>query len=434
MTKKFNPKQYRGDRVYTPAPNSPRVSKLWIWDSEKDCYEPPLTGGVFYARRYDANRKREYRLFSTIDEARHWQSSRSTLGEEAEIAKPQSPTSGPNFGKIVAEWRKRLFPSISESTQVAYDKIIKLYLGSLLGLGILEITSRRVDLWLDELKDPQSKTMQSKRRQSFRHELSVLSTVFRYYEDYYDDDLDFQYPIRKRHKDSVHLNRPYTPRHKDLKEDQFLKFREELKNGPYGILIAALATLQFYQALRISEAAGLFLEDAGFDFKFPHRSRITIVRAICWPRKKGVPSFIKGGFKNSIANDGVKEQPMFPETYEALIPFYQDGGRGLIFQVDGKHLEYRTIQHAYDTAFKRAGLPFSGTHVLRHGGCRKLLNETGDMTIAKQHLGNTDMATVQVYAQREASALTKVAQGKWEQKLAETGCKWLHPKVSEKVS
>lgn len=423
MTKKFDPKVYQGKaRVYSPVLNAPRVSKLWVWSAERACYEPPVNGSAFYARRYSEDGRRKYGSFPTIELARKWQSGTETHSTPKSVGLLPS---GPTFSEIVTEWKRRRYPGLSESTRVAYDKIVNLYFGDLLSLNIHEITPQRIDLWLDELKDPNSETMMAKRRKSFSHELSVLSTVLRYYENYHDDAI-FRYPVKQRHKDALELNRPYTPKHKDLTEAQFFKFREELKKGCYGDMLAALATVQFYQALRISEVAGLFCEDVKLDFDNPQQSRLAIVRAVCWPRKKGLPSFIKSGFKNSAANGGIKEQPVFPESFDVLMPFFHERGRGLIFQVGEKHLEYRTIQHAYDSAFRRAGLPYSGTHVMRHGGCRKLLNETGDMTIAKQHLGNTDMATVQVYAQREASALTKVAQEQWERRkslrLVANGC------------
>lgn len=85
-----------------------------------------------------------------------------------------------------------------------------------------------------------------------------------------------------------------------------------------------------------------------------------------------------------------------------------------MFHVDGSHFEYRQIQYAYDKAFKAAGLPYSATHVMRHGGCRRVYNATGDLSIAQQHLGNKSMQTVAVYAKRSAAALTNVAHAEWD--------------------
>ena len=183
-----------------------------------------------------------------------------------------------------------------------------------------------------------------------------------------------------------------------------------------GKMLAALATVQYFQALRISEAAGLYWEDVHFDCTAPCNSRIKIVRSVCYPHRGREEAFIKGGFKNAVANKGMKEQPMFPETFEALKILYAEGATGLIFEIEGKPSPYRMIQCHFDRAFKRAGLPYRGTHVMRHGGCRRVFNEVAELSIAQQLLGNSDMKTTLVYAKRQASALTKVVHGYWEKR------------------
>ncbi|MGH1469395.1 MAG: hypothetical protein ACRBBP_11075 [Bdellovibrionales bacterium] len=50
---------------------------------------------------------------------------------------------------------------------------------------------------------------------------------------------------------------------------------------------------------------------------------------------------------------------------------------------------------------------------MRHGGCRALYNETGDLAVAKQHLGNKNLSSVLVYAHRRASALSEVVSKRW---------------------
>jgi integrase len=72
------------------------------------------------------------------------------------------------------------------------------------------------------------------------------------------------------------------------------------------------------------------------------------------------------------------------------------------------------IQNAYERAFARAGVPFNGTHSLRHGGCNLVYNQTGDMAVASQILGNEDPDTVKVYAKPDARALQDVSNRAWE--------------------
>ena len=51
---------------------------------------------------------------------------------------------------------------------------------------------------------------------------------------------------------------------------------------------------------------------------------------------------------------------------------------------------------------------------MRHGGCRKVYNLTGDLAVAKQILGNSSLKSVAVYAVRDTSALDEVAQKSWK--------------------
>ena len=108
---------------------------------------------------------------------------------------------------------------------------------------------------------------------------------------------------------------------------------------------------------------------------------------------------------------------MFPDTFDALRKCHAGGVGGLIFKnPDGTFFSYRQIQAAYDRAFREAHLPYRGTHVLRHGGTRHVYNETGDLSIAQQLLGNSDFETTLVYARRHKGALTKLAESHWSRR------------------
>ena len=83
MTKMFNTKIHQGkDRIYSAIPRWPRVSRLWVWDREKQ-YQSPTNGNVYYAARYETSplsgRKRVYESFPTLEGARTWQSGISEI-------------------------------------------------------------------------------------------------------------------------------------------------------------------------------------------------------------------------------------------------------------------------------------------------------------------------------------------------------------------
>ena len=422
MTQKFNPKVYSGKtRVFTAIPQAPRISRMWYWDENAKEYKAPSNGIIYYAARYEAdsngNKKRHYGSFATLEECRDWQ--KATAEGPIKVAAPEAiePEQQPRllFRELMAEWKRRRFPLIAYSTQVQYDKVLRLHFGSLLDLTVHEITPKRIDAWLDELKEGTKASTKRMTRISFGHELSLLSTILKYYHDYHDDS-EYQFPVKQRHRDAIRLGRPKSNAPKDLSEPDFLKFREELRKCKNGEMLAGLATVQYYQALRISEAAGLYWEDIDIDWAVPQNSRIKVVRSVCFPHRGKEEPFIKVGFKNSEGNKGMKEQPMFPETFEVISEFFRPTATGLLFSLDGKPLSYRTIQCHYDRSFRRAELPYRGTHVMRHGGCRRVFNEVAELSIAQQLLGNSDMKTTLVYAKRHAGALTKVVHGYWERK------------------
>ncbi len=125
-----------------------------------------------------------------------------------------------------------------------------------------------------------------------------------------------------------------------------------------------MATVQYYQALRISEACAIHWDDIHFDFKDPSSPKIVIHRAVKWKKDTGLQTNI-GCLKNASAIGHKKEQPLFPESFHVLQELKAGFHRiGLVFNNDGKLFEYRTIQAAYNTAFKRAGLPYTSTHFM----------------------------------------------------------------------
>lgn len=416
---KFDPKQYLGKtRIYRSVPSHRGISKILIWNGDRRLYDLPPMGSLYRATRYEVDqnqrRKRVFQYFEELDDALNWQAGVDPVAkfktEQLEVELEQGLT----FSNVVEEWRRKKLPQKARSTQVAYEKMLRLYFRSLMSQPMNGFTSKTVDGWLEELKKPTGEFMRSKRRIAFDHELSLLSGILRFYREYMDES--FRHPVLERHQEDVQTGRTKIRTRKDIRPADFQKFLAELRKQCHGEMLSALAILQYYQALRISEAAAIHWEDIYLDSQVPEASRLRISRSIVWLRSKGLGSFINhSGFKNSEANDGCKEQPLFPESYFALVTLNPVGKTGLVFQEGGEHFGYRQIEFAYNKAFVLAGLPYRGTHIMRHGGTRLVYNATKDLEVAKQILGNRDIQTVQVYAQRDASALTQFARERWKQ-------------------
>lgn len=421
MTKKFNVNHYQNKRrIYTPVVGTQNIFRLWVWNASVNKYQPPQKGKCYDARRseidIDGRRVTRKHYFETLEEARNWQA-HCNLENHVSSSPPVTEVPqlhGPRLFEVIDKWRRHKYPTLQETSRIAYEKIIRLYMGPLLQINVCDIKPETIDVWLSDLKDPEGFAMQSPRRITFRHEIQTLSAILRYYDEYHSNPL-FHFPVKKRHWQDAKTGRKRPHRPKDLSEIEFRLFLRELEKCKYGAVLGPLATVQYYQALRISEAAGIFHEDILLNRDCPKESRLLIQRSVFYPRQKGRQCSIKIGFKNSQGfPEGIKELPIFPGSFAAFVKVWNPRGSGLLFSIDGNPIEYRTIQHYYDKAFKQARLPYRATHVLRHGWTREVFNATPDLNVAKELLGDSSDEAAKVYAQRRAGSLTRVTNAMWD--------------------
>jgi len=439
VTQKFNSKTYQGKkRIYRPVAGATLISRVLVWDEKRSDYREPPRGTNYLARRVeivDGERKLVAQSFDSLESAKNWQmrivddgTNEPAVGSQTVLKTQLISTrkslrnaslegGGPLFCEVVEQWKRRTFCRLSKGTQVNYEKYLRLHFAEVMKRPIESITPAFVDRWIDERKRLVDCYGRGWQRKSFEHELTLLSTILRYYIEY-NDDTKYVHPIKRRHREAAKVARDCANKvSQDITRAEFEKFREHLSCALHGSLLASMATVQFYQALRISEVAALRWEDVILDWQEPHKSRLTIRQHVVYLRRKETPDFIEQGFKNAFSDEPVKEQPIFPDSFEALRKCHVSGRSGLVFRnPDETFFSYRQIQAAYDKAFREANLPYRGTHVLRHGGTRHVYNETGDLSIAQQLLGNSDFETTLVYARRHKGALTKLAESHWSRR------------------
>lgn len=370
-----------------------------------------LASGRWQVRWRDETRKQRAKNFRSKERAEEFirQFYRDEKSKTEALSSPQDKT----LADVVEEWRRRAV--ISDSTRINYENKIRLHLQPLMPMRVRSITPRTIDLWIDEMKRDPDRYGKGSIRQNFKQELKTLAVLLRYYAEYTDDDT-YQFPLKARHRKAVVLRCRQKAAPKDLTEALFKRFADELCDGQDGEQMKALATIQFYHALRISEVAALYWEDVHFDHAEPWRSRLVVSRHVLYLRKAGVPDREDDGFKNSASQGGVKEHPLMPAAYRALRALWREGLRGRIFNdpVTGEFWGYRVIQGRFNRAFERLGMPYRSTHVMRHGGTRRTYDGSGgDIGVAQQLLGNASRQTVDVYAKRHAGALTEFVHGEW---------------------
>lgn len=407
--KKFNIKEFQGNRIERTIPKHPRIVKVWKWNPEKQCYEA-AGGSPYLARRirYLAQSKvAERKAFADLESAKCWQNeavNAQSLQQAVTLA------DSPKFSQVLAQFKTDKFPSLGKSTQEIYERNFNgNYFNYFKSLRMAEISPVVVDEWIRYLKSLPSR----KTRTSFEVQLNIFKSVIAYYAGIDDS---FVSPVKKRHSETIIVAKKGY-KNKNLTEADFLKFREQLKQYKYGDVLYVLSTVQYYQALRISEVSALSIESIHLSHDTPEESRIVINQSVRYDSAKRAVE-VQDSFKNAAANYGAKESALLPESYKALSEYLQVNNlsSGAIFKNDhGELFGYRQIENAYNRAFKRAGLNFSGTHVMRHGGARNVFDKSnGDWGLTKQILGNADMRSVQVYAVRATTALNKFVKSEWQ--------------------
>lgn len=403
----------------TSLKNARGVYKVEIWNNDNQSWAKPLRGKPYLIRQ-GGNQTEKY--FQTVQEAlRALNDVELTTENQQHSAQFGAPAEAANESMTFLEacnLRIKLqWSGNSVSTNDRYNEIINRDLKWLHQIKLSDFSSSTIDNWLDTVKKSPQHT--SKKRLSFKHELDFIRGLFNLL---VEEDLWAQNnPVKKRHyKNCVVKNRP--SQNKDLTWEECQQVLPFLKLGSYATFAEIMLIIQFWHALRMSELAALKFEDIFLDFEHPENSMIKIGRKAVYRRGLGsapeVGTSVQLKNKNSrILVDGKKVHRLFPVVFDALKDYWSPEKNGLLFHDEaGNVLKYKVVYNIYTTAFKKAGFAYSGTHILRHGGTREILNMTGDLTISQQHLGNSSLKTTMVYAQRDRSAFDNVVKSLWNNK------------------
>lgn len=403
---KFDAKIFRGaQQINIKVNGSHGVSKLYIWNKEKNIYEVPLNKKAYRARKtilVNGKKSRPSEYFNSLDECKIWLQSM----DKKSNFQNQTQFNQSTFQEILAGWKIANYSQLADGTKIRYDRIISTTFPFFNNVQMANFNKALINKWIEHLKA----SMFTVRRIRFKHELKLLHSILKYYADSTDN---FIMPITPFHRKAVEVQAKKT-KNQDLTEPDFLLFKAELEKLKDGNTLARMCVVQYYHALRISEVAALSKSDVSLDMLNPSNSKMIISRSLKYLRLKGTEPKLENNFKNSKSS-GVKELPVFPETFEVLRESSVLSGTDFLFlDSNNKFFSYRTLQQRYNSAFKKAGLPFVGTHVLRHGGTRHLYNQYPDLALAGQLLGNSDISTISVYAKRDKRALFNVSKELWE--------------------
>ncbi len=401
---KFDTKKFTKSRLELKVPNHSNIRKLWTWNDVLQKYDPAIAK-CYVAKRKSAIPGKRYDkdCFHDLAGARTWQNERSGISQQSGAKGSDEQT----FKQVLSYYRQMKYGSLAESTQELYDSLIggKSF-AFLTDIKMSDLNANMIDDWIQHMR----LNCLSANRETFKKELDLLKAILSFYADRNDD---FQSPIKSRHRNDIVIKR-ITKSDKNVTEQEFFLFRKHLELH-FGLKFAAMATIQFYSSLRVGEVAALKSNDFIFNQLHPQKSRIVVKNSVRYNKKKEAVE-IKIGFKNSASNGGSKDQYLSKESYEyALKVIHNLNPDAPIFVDDeNKLFSYRRIEYAYTKAFKLAGLNYSATHVMRHGGASHCYDVTGgDLGAVQQLLGNSDLKSVQVYAKRSKRALQDYTKLSW---------------------
>ena len=149
--------------------------------------------------------------------------------------------------------------------------------------------------------------------------------------------------------------------------------------------------MQFYCAGRVGEVSGL--QWSNIDF----RNRRMIIKHTCiWDMEKKTYLELKPFPKNKEA----RVCYVTDEIMEILIrrKAFKMPNNNFVFHVEGAPINYCTVQVNYREAQRKSGVPYSGTHILRHGMAKLARKVGGGLDAVMAMTGHKDIKLADHYS------------------------------------
>lgn len=257
-----------------------------------------------------------------------------------------------------------------------------------------QITPSKVTKWVNKLVDFYTSEFYDgsrrghARRCNLNNELNLFVTIFNWYkesEEFEQEALHLTNPIKRKHK-KLGFIKALPDKKMQIDLNDALLFFDHLQP-----LYRDLAQMQFYTAGRVGEVAGLQWENV--DLK---NRRMLIKQTCIW----------------CMSNKTFVELKPFPKNKETRVCYitdeirdillrrkaFQIKGNDFVFHVEGSPLNYGTIQINYRGAQRKSGIPYSGTHILRHGMAKLARKVGGGLDAVIAMTGHKDIKLADHYS------------------------------------
>ena len=353
----------------------------------KGIYQNSVTNKYLVEKRI--KRKLFTATFLTLYEAKQWQ--KYFNGAKLVLEKDENHSS---TLKEVWETMQRVhFPILATSTKEICLRRFRL-LQPLEHLPMNMITSSRISDWVTywvnhfSSEEYQGSGRGHAGRCNLNTELNLLVSIFNWYKqsDLYEEEaLHLTCPVKTKHR-KMGFVKPLPDKRKQINLTDAFLFFEYLRP-----LYQGLAQMQFYTAGRIGEIAGI--QWSNVDFK---NRRLLIKETCVW----------------DMTNKTFTELKQFPKNKETRAVFITDEilevlksreafkmkGNDFVFHVEGSPLNYGTIQLNYREAQRKSGVPYTGTHILRHGMAKLARQIGGGLDAVIAMTGHKDLKLADHYS------------------------------------
>lgn len=319
--------------------------------------------------------------------------------------------------------QERHFPLIAASTREVWFRRYEL-LKDLEEFQMSELTHSKVTSWVEEKVKyfKSDKYLNAGRGESKRcnldNEINLLTTIFNWYkssEEFEAEAAPLTNPVKAKHRQMGFI-RPKPVKDKAITLDAALQFFEHLKP-----LYRDLALFQFFTASRISEAAGL--QWSRIDLE---RGTIVIMETSRWD---GVT---KTFVELNKAPKNKEPRPVYITAEIREILERQHKFRrpdcGFVFHVEGKPLNYGTIQLNFREGQRKSRIPYRGTHILRHGMAKLARQVGGGLDAVVSMTGHKDYKLADHY-----SKLDQEFQKETSEKIMQTVRRAMNKNAPENV-
>lgn len=352
-----------------------------------------LSSGNYLAMK-KINGKQYQETFKSLLDAKQWRAhfnGDTYLPPNEVISLKRSSCS--TLKEVWEVMRQHHFPTLATNTKHIWTRRYEL-LKDLEDLPMDEITPSKITTWVTKhveffkSEEYEGEARGRAIRCNLKNELNLFVTIFNWYkasEQFEREALPLTCPVKTKHKKLAFI-RPIPDKRKQIDVKSAFLFFDYLPP-----LYRDLAMMQFYCAGRVGEICGIQWRNV--DMK--NRRMLIKETSIFHPTNK---TFLE--LKPFPKNKESRPVYITDEIMEILKRrlVFKEEECGFVFHVEGRPINYCTVQLNYREAQRKSGVPYSGTHILRHGMAKLARQVGGGLDAVLAMTGHKDLKLANHYS------------------------------------